>query len=164
MIALVIIIALASSAFLISGALHDRLVPEVDEIGIEVTLIMQQEVGDGMGWTDEQSTITVIVEDGWEYIVGIKLRGLDIEEGIVLKLTITAPGISVDDVESALWFDNTTHVWWSLEFVDRGDTLEAVVGPSDGQDVFNGFNISYPIIISFSVDGTFTFSGYGEPV
>ncbi len=163
-IALVIIMVLASSAYLISGVLHDRLVPKVDEVGIEVTVVMQQESGSGMGWTDEQSNITTIVKDGWEYIVGIKLSGLDIEKGVVLKLTITAPDISVDDVESALWFDNTTHVWQSLEFVDVGNTLEAVVGPSDGQDVFDGFDRSYLMIISFSVDGTITLSGHGEPV
>ncbi|TFG55710.1 MAG: hypothetical protein E4H30_06660 [Methanomassiliicoccus sp.] len=160
-ISLILMVVLVSTAYLAAGALHDKLVPEVEEPVIIATITFEQVNLYGLRGSDEHPNLTNNVINGTEYDAGIRMVGLMDEESAVLKFYVTQPGISIESAE-AYYFNWVSRTWDPITFIDKGDTLVGVVGPAGGQDIFEGFDQLNLIIISFNGSGSITFGAYVE--
>jgi hypothetical protein len=141
---------LISTAYLAAGAVHDRIIPEVEEEFVAVTI---EEIDtDGLGGTSEHPHIPTEVVEGIAYDLGVRVLGLEDKDGVVVYFSIARDGISVDDVE-CYYFDTVSSSWRPLYFVDQGDTLRATLGPTAGTDIYDGYERMYRLIVSFGFDG-----------
>lgn len=149
-VAVVLSGVLISTAFLAAGALHDQLVPPVEEVYVEVTIVEIDT--DGLGGTVEHPHIPLDVVNGMSYDLGVKVSGLADKDDVVVFFTIARDGISVGDVE-CYYFDTISLTWRQLYFVDQGDTLKATLGPTAGTDIYDGYEKMNRLILSFEFDG-----------
>jgi len=156
---IVITIIVISTAYLASGLLHDRLVPEEDEPAAVVTLISIETAG--LGGTGEHPHLPATWSSVGDYDVGVKVTGLRSEGGVVIKFSLSRPGISLSDVE-VFYFDTISNSWRSLSMQDQGNQLVATLGLSGGIAVYEGYEFVHRLIIFSHIDGSCTVRAWAE--
>jgi hypothetical protein len=148
-LALALAMILISAAYLAAGMLHDRLVntPE-SNTPVDVTLV---EVDTNeLGGTDEHDHLPEVAVANVEYDLGIRINGQKDQSGVRPILTISHANISVYDIE-AFYYNRTTQSWWQIDFVDQGNSLMVMLGPTAGYTVDEHFDLTINILITFYI-------------
>jgi len=155
LLALAIMIMLVSTAYLAAGALHDRLVPEPEEPVADVRLMPVAIVG--LGGEEERSHLPPTLSVGGEYDIGIRVQGLRSEGGVRTMFSMECDGIDKGDVDVYYYdHDPGSGSWKPVAMVDRGDSLQGVVGPPNGVAVYYGYDQLYRLLIISHIDGKCT--------
>ncbi len=156
---IIITIVVISTAYLASGMLHDRLVPEEDDPVAVVTLVSINTVG--LGGTGEHPQLPVTWSSVGDYDVGVKVTGLRSESGVVIKFSLSRTGISASDVD-VFYFDAISNSWRSLTMQDQGNQLVANLGLSGGIAIYEGYEFVHRLIIFSHIDGACTARAWVE--
>ncbi len=148
--AIVITVLVVSAAYLASGYLHDRIFPEEEGPVAEVTIVAI--ATDGLGGVQEHLHVPSTWESGGEYDIGVHVVGLRSESGVVVKFSLSRPGISTGDV-SAFFYDTVSRSWRSLNFQDEGNVLVATLGFTSSIAVYEGYDYLHRLLIFSNFDG-----------
>jgi hypothetical protein len=155
MMALLVAIVLLSTALLAASLLHDRLVPEPPYA--EITL--EKVSTEGLGGTEEHPHLVRNAIVGELYDLGVHVEGLHEKDGVLTQFFISRTGLNDADIE-AWYYDVISSSWRALDFMDKGNTLVASLGPAGGVDIDDDYEAQYMLIISLNTPGTINFGAY----
>ena len=150
-----------SIAYLAAGALHDRLLPEEEGPPAAVTMIAI--ATDGLGGLQEHLHVPANWSSDGMYDLGVHVVGLRSESGVVVKFSLSHPGISSEDV-SVFFYDSIRSPWRPLSFQDEGDVLVATLGLTGGVAVYEGYDHLYRLLIISNFDGACQVNAWVETV
>jgi len=146
-----LVIILICSAYLGAGALHDFLVPEREEAPLVKVTFAQVQTND-LCFSVEHPHFTTSVFNGSDYDLGVWVDGLRSAKDVRIYFSLTCDGIAPQDVD-VLFYHNASGSWRPLEFSDKGDSIVAVLGPSEGQDITEDLEQLFILLLFFYFDG-----------
>jgi hypothetical protein len=160
-LAIAITVVVVSTAYLAAGALYDRLLPE--EEGPPATVTMIAIATDGLGGLQEHLHVPANWSSDGMYDLGVHVVGLRSESGVVVKFSLSHPGISSEDV-SVFFYDSIRSPWRPLSFQDEGDVLVATLGLTGGVAVYEGYDHLHRLLIISNFDGACQVNAWVETV
>ncbi|MHC1680342.1 MAG: hypothetical protein AB9860_03715 [Methanomassiliicoccales archaeon] len=149
-VAVIITALVVSVAYIASGYLHDQIVPEEEGPVASATLVGI--ATDGLGGVQEHLPVPVVWTSDGEYDIGVHVVGLRSDSGVMVRFSLTSPGISTGDVE-VRFYDAASTSWRYLSFQDQGDVLVTTLGLQGGIAMYEGYDFLHRLLISSNIDG-----------
>lgn len=151
LLALAITGVVVSTAYLAAGALHDRMLPEGNDLPATVEMMVIDT--EGLGGVQDHPQVPATWGMGEEYDIGVRVVGLRSDSGVLVKFSIARPDISTEDV-SVYYYDAVSNSWRPLTFQDEGDVLVTTLGLSGGIAVYDGYDHLHRLLIFSYLDGS----------
>lgn len=154
--AIIMVAVLLITAFFAAGVLRESLenVPiEVDIVKVDTEVLIR---------TSEHDPLPAMAIGRAQYDLGIRLRGNQELSGVILKFSISLPGISTLSVEALYYNETTDPHWRPLTFIDQGDMLVTSLGPAGGYVLDEDFDLLTYLLITFEMGGPYVVNAWYE--